>query len=394
MLKKFIPILICLTLLFLFITPLNRFSLSIKTNAAENPNNSVLMADNFIAKNPTQTWCYDAATVLKSLQMLYEKTNNLKYYNYIKKIIDDLVNEDGNISGYRLSEYNLDQITMGKLCLFLYQQTSAPKYKLAAENLRQQLETQPRTSDGGFWHKEIYPDQMWLDGLYMATPFYIEYGKTFNDTSCYDDGVNQLILMYSHAKDPETGLLYHGWDAKKIQNWANKTTGCSSSFWGRSIGWYMMALVDTLDYLPTNHKNRNDLINILRNLSAAIVKYQDSSTGTWYQVVDQGDKIGNYLESSSSCMFVYALSKASRKSYIDSDYLAAAQKGYKGILNQFITKNSSNIILNSTSNSAGLSSNRNGSFEYYTNVKKVNNDRRGIGPFIMASIEIETLRQN
>ena len=262
--------------------------------------------------------------------------------------------------------------------------------------LRNQFKTHPRTSEGGFWHKLSYPYQMWLDGLYMASPFLAEYGKLYFEPSCYDSAVTQFVLMEKHARDSVTSLLYHGWDEKKASQWANPITGCSPTFWGRAIGWYVMALVDALDYLPVDHPGRAQLIAILQRLSVGIKRYQDPAYGTWYQVVDQGYKSDNWREASASCIFVYAIAKAVRLGYIDRSYFDVAKNGYKGILNEFISvNNDSTINVTKICYSAGLDTGanptRNGSYAYYVSGtgSLVTNDGKGTGPFMMASVELE-----
>lgn len=335
-------------------------------------------------------WDYVVGTVLRGFQELYEETQNPVYYNYIKNTVDYVVLQNGVISGYKKSDYNLDMIKEGSILLYLYKKTGDIKYKIASDTLFKQLKEQPRTSDGGFWHKLIYPYQMWLDGLYMAEPFYAEYSSIFNNYADFDDVVKQFVLMERHALDNNTGLLYHGWDEKKVQIWANPVTGCSKSFWGRAMGWYMMGLIDVLDFIPDNYNKKDTLIDILKRLVNAVTKYQDSS-GCWYQVVDQGSREGNYLESSASCMFVYSIFKGIRKGYLSSNLLPCALKGYNGIIKNFIVKNGINYDIINTCCSAGLSNTRDGSYEYYISEPKCINDGKAIGPFILASIEYEKL---
>jgi unsaturated rhamnogalacturonyl hydrolase len=232
-----------------------------------------------------------------------------KYFSFIQQSIDRFVNDDGTIKNYRIDEYNIDNINEGKLLLTLYRVTEKEKYKKAADLLREQLKGHPRTNEGGFWHKKIYPYQMWLDGLYMGEPFYAEYAALFHETSAFDDIANQFVWMENHARDPKTGLLYHGWDESKQQRWANPQTGLSPNFWARAMGWYAMALVDTLDYFPPDHPRRAALIAILNRLAKAVQNYQEAKSGLWYQVVDKPNEKGNYLEASAACMFVYALAK-------------------------------------------------------------------------------------
>jgi len=258
--------------------------------------------------------------------------------------------------------------------------------------LRQQIKTHPRTSEGGFWHKRIYPSQMWLDGLYMAEPFYAEYAATFNETKPFDDIARQFILMERHSRDDNTGLLYHGWDESKKQRWANPETGRSPNFWARAMGWYAMALVDTLDHFPQQHPQRAELIAILNRLAVAISKYQERGSGLWYQVLDKADAKGNYLESSAACMFVYALAKGVRKRYLPATYLRVAESGYRGIVKEFLrTDANGQLNLEGTVSVGGLGGNpyRDGSYEYYLSEKVVTNDPKGVGALLLAATEME-----
>ena len=262
--------------------------------------------------------------------------------------------------------------------------------------LRRQLAGHPRTRSGGFWHKHIYPNQMWLDGIYMAAPFYAEYARTFDEPDAFDDIAHQIILIEEHTRDPQTGLLYHAWDESKQQPWADPETGCSPHFWGRAMGWYAMAIVDVLDYFPENHPRREAIIAILRRVSDALTRVQDEATGLWFQVLDQREREGNYLESSASCMFVYALAKGVRKSYLPEQFLAAARRGYRGILQEFITVDATGLVsLDKTCAVAGLGGNpyRDGSFAYYVGEKVAANDYKGVGPFILASLEMEEFKR-
>jgi unsaturated rhamnogalacturonyl hydrolase len=363
---------------------------------------SVRMAESEMIrhKNNYGFWGYVTGTVLKSMEGVWRATNNFNYYKYIQSTIDASVTNSGVISFYSPVNYSLDDINEGRILLLMYSETKSNKYKIAADTLRKQLKNQPRTSDGGFWHRNnvaagAYPHQMWLDGIYMANPFYAEYGKMFNEPADYDDVFTQLSIMEKYARDSITGLLYHGWDESRTQAWANPITGCSPSFWGRAIGWYAMAAIDILDYLPGNYAKRKDAIQIVARLAAALKKYQDPTKGTWYQVVDQVKGNGNWRESSASCMFVYTLAKAVRLNYIDKSYLDVAKKGYTGILEEFITTNTdSTINLTQICSVAGLGLSggvyRDGSYDYYVNqTTRASNDGKATGPFIMASLEME-----
>lgn len=337
-------------------------------------------------------WTYEHGVVLKGIEGVWYATGDGKYFEYIKRSMDHYVNADGTIRTYKLDDYNIDNINNGHALLMLYKVTGQAKYMKAAALLREQLKTHPRTSDGGFWHKKIYPSQMWLDGLYMGEPFYAEYAVTFHEDSAFDDIAKQFVLMELHSRDSKTGLLHHGWDESKKQRWADQTTGRSPHFWGRAMGWYAMALVDTLDQFPEHHPKREALLAILKRTASVVEKYQDKESGLWYQVLDKSSAKGNYLEASASSMFVYALAKAVRQGYLPASYLAVARKGYKGITNRFVeTVAGGQVNLNGTVSVAGLGGNpyRDGSYEYYLSEKVVTNDPKGLGAFLMAGVEME-----
>jgi len=337
-------------------------------------------------------WTYDHGLVLKGIERVWINTGDKQYFDFIKRSMDHFVADDGSIRTYSQDEYNIDNILPGRNLLFLYKATREEKYKKAAALLREQLKTHPRTSEGGFWHKKIYPSQMWLDGLYMGEPFYAEYAVTFNEPAAFDDIAKQFILMERHSRDDKTGLLYHGWDESKQQRWANPQTGRSPNFWGRAMGWYAMALVDTLDYFPEKHKQRAELVAILNRLAQAVAKYQEPRSGLWYQVLDKGTAKGNYLESSAACMFVYALAKGVRDGHLPDSYMQVARNGYSGILREFVkTDAHGQLNLEGTVNVGGLGGNpyRDGSYEYYLSEKVVTNDPKGIGALLLAAAEME-----
>lgn len=359
------------------------------------------MADSVIRRNPepwridfrkTPKWEYTQGLVLKAIYEVWLDTGDSTYFNYVKTYYDQFVREDGTIWKYKLTNYNIDRINPGKVLFKLYRDTGDEKYKKAILLLRDQMKFHPRTSKGGFWHKKVYPHQMWLDGLYMASPFLAEFAATFHEPELFDDVAKQLILMEQVARDSETGLLYHGWDESREQRWADPETGLSSHFWGRGMGWYAMALVDVLDFLPENHTNRPDIIAIINRLAEAVAAVQDPDSGLWYQVLDQKDREGNYLESSASTMFVYMLYKSLRKGYLDDEYIGVAQKGHEGILKHFIEVDENNEVhIHRACAGAGLGGNpyRDGSYEYYIQETIRSNDPKAVGPFILLSLEYE-----
>lgn len=337
-------------------------------------------------------WNYQWGLVLKGFEHLWRSIGEQKYFDYIRHNIDAFVQADGTVRGYRVDEYNVDRLNTGKALFALYEKTGALKYKRALDLLRSQLDTHPRTQSGGFWHKQIYPYQMWLDGIYMADAFWAQYAGTFGEPQAFDDIAHQIILIEQHTRDPKTGLLYHAWDESKRQRWANPETGCSPHFWGRAIGWFVMAIVDILDYMPHHHPCRAEIVTILQRTVEAIVRMQDPESGVWYQVLDQGKRAGNYLESSASCMFVYAIAKGVRHHYLPQACFVVAQRAYLGILTQFIQiDDASHVHLTHTCRSAGLGGTpyRDGSYAYYVSEPIVTDNHHGVGAFLLASVEME-----
>lgn len=335
-------------------------------------------------------WDYVHGLVLNSFEALYKKTKNRNYYTYIKNYADATIDQNSVVASYKLDTYNIDMVTSGSLLFELYATTKDPRYLAVLQQLRKQIEEQPRTASGGFWHKKIYPNQMWLDGLYMGSPFYARYTSVFEGGKQLDDIAKQFELIQQHATDPNTGLLYHAWDESKQMPWANKETGTSPNFWSRSMGWYAMALVDVLDYFPKDHPKQKVLVGYLNQLAVALVKYQDES-GLWYQVTDKGDKAGNYLESSGSSMFAYAMAKGANKGYLPSKYKAIANKAFDGLTTKLIqVAADGTLTITQACAVAGLGGTpyRDGSYAYYINERKKDNDPKATGPFILAALEL------
>ncbi len=369
---------------------------------------SVWMAESFLKKHPDSiavkegkpaAWDYEQGLMLKALEKVWYRTGEGKYFEYIRKDLDRYVQADGSIRTYKYDDFNLDNIPTGRALLMLAQQTQPDKEKYikAAHLLRKQIDNQPLTNEKGYWHKKRYPFQMWLDGLFMCEPFAAEYSILFNKPEHFDHIAHQFELIEKHAVDSKTGLIYHGYDESKEQKWADPKTGVSPHFWSRAIGWYAMALVDVLDYFPENHPKRQNLVQYLQRLAPVLAKYQDKQSGVWYQMTSQGNRKGNYFEASASCMFVYTLAKGVRKGYLSTNFLTIAQKGYAGILKEFIEKESDgSISLNKTVSVGGLGGNpyRDGSYEYYLSEPIRKNDLKGIAPFIFASVEIEISKEN
>ena len=337
-------------------------------------------------------WGYEEGTLLDGMAAEWHTSAVGADFAYVKAAVDKYVTEDGTITGYKADGHTLDDIEMGRAVLLVYRVTQQPKYYKAAKFLHEQLALQPRTASGAYWHKKIYPNQVWLDGAYMAGPFRAAYAATFHEPSEFDDIAKQLLLMDSHMREVHTGLLRHGWDESKEMKWADPKTGLSPEVWARAMGWYAMALVDMLDWLPQDHPERSELVAALNRTAAAVMHYQDKKTGLWWQVMDKGGKAGNFTEASASCMFVYALAKGVRMGYLSQSDEASARRGWAGIQKAFVTTGPDGLmVLNGTVTVGGLGGKpyRSGTFDYYIGEKTRANDAKGVGAFLLAGSEME-----
>lgn len=365
---------------------------------------SVRMAESEMVRNP-ESWQLDFQPALKwdychglelgAMLDVYDRYGDTKFYDYALAYADTMVNSDGTIKKYKVEEYSLDRINSGKFLFRIYEQTKNPKYKKALDLIRTQFDGQPRNEDGGFWHKKVYPNQMWLDGIYMGVPYLAEYAFRNNKPEDYQEVVNQIKIVARHTYDPANGLFRHACDVSKREKWADKATGQSQHSWGRAMGWYAMAMVDALDYIPAHESGRDSVLAILDQVARTLKKYQ-SPEGLWYQVLDKSGEEGNYLESSCSAMFVYALFKAVRMGYIAPSYFSVARKGYEGILNEFIKVDEDGLVsITRACAVAGLGGKdyRMGDYDYYINETVRDNDPKAVGPFILASLEWERLPQ-
>lgn len=366
---------------------------------------SNILVDNFIKLYPdtiaypteakSYKWNYEQGLIMEAMYRVWKSTGKDYIFDYIKKNIDYYVQENGAIRTYTYDSFNIDNITPGRVLLQLYEITRLEKYKTGADTLLKQIRNQPRTSEGGFWHKKIYPNQMWLDGLYMAEPFYAEYANMFFQPEYFDDIATQFLLIKKNLYDSKTGLYFHGWDETKKMKWADPVKGTSPNFWGRSLGWFMMAMIDALDTFPENHKSRNEILKMFTELSSALLKYRDEKSKLWYQVVDQGEREGNYIETSSSSMFIYAFAKGFNKGYLDESFINAAKESYNSLLINYLKPNEKNeLFLQNVCSVGGLGGNpyRDGSFNYYISEPKRVNDFKGFGALILAANEIESAR--
>lgn len=345
---------------------------------------------------PNLKWDYCHGLELQAMLDVYDTYNDQRIFDYARAYADTMIQANGSILTYKLEEYNIDRLNSGKFLFRIYDQTKEEKYKKAIDLLRSQLDTHPRNVDGGFWHKKMYPNQMWLDGLYMGAPFYAEYAYRNSRPMDYADVVDQVLLVAKHTYDPKNGLYRHAADMSRKEKWADPVTGQSAHSWGRAMGWYAMAIVDALDFIPKHEQGRDSMLVILNNIAAQVKNIQDKNTGLWYQVLDKSGEKGNYLESSCSTMFVYAIFKAVRMEYIDKSFLDVAIKGYKGILKHFIEVDKNGLVsITKACAVAGLGGKnyRMGDYEYYIGEPIRSNDAKAVGPFVMASLEWERLQR-
>ena len=339
------------------------------------------------------SWNYIDGCMLTALMEMASITGEERYSRFVRQCVDHFVGEDVSIRTFELEAHNLDDINEGRVLFELYRTTGEEKYRLAAKTLRDGLDKQPRTEDGNFWHKEIYPNQVWLDGIYMAQPFYALYQKNFGDGD-FSDIVGQIKNVRAKMCSEEKGLYFHGYDASKTAFWADPETGRSKNFWLRSLGWFAVALVDLLDIVPEGQE-RDELAGIFSDLMASIDRCADPETGMYWQVPDQGGREGNYLETSGSAMMAYAMLKGARLGVLDKEYAAKGRKTFNGIVEKYLTFTETGLDLGGICLVAGLgpenNRRRDGSYEYYISEPVVDNDAKGVAPFVLAYTEIKRL---
>lgn len=343
-------------------------------------------------------WDYIDGCMIMALLEIYSTTGEQKYLDFADYYEDFRIHDDGTIDGYDINTYNCDELNGGKNLFTLYKLTKKEKYKKALDKLYEQVKNQPRTKEGNFWHKRIYPNQVWLDGLYMAQPFYMEYETTFNSCKNVDDIYNQFFNVEKIMKDPETGLYYHGYDSSKSIFWADRQTGLSQNFWLRALGWFSMALLDTLNKAPDREcENWKKLKTIFIDLCESMLKFQDES-GMWYQVPNYPKKGKNYLETSGSAIYAYSLLKGFRTGILqDKKFQDAGIKAFEGICEKYLNTDSGKLSLGGICLVAGLGPEkdlrRNGTFDYYMSEPIVQDDAKGVGPFILAYNEYKQIKK-
>lgn len=364
--------------------------------ATSTPDTPAWNVEHTLQKKPTK-WNYVDGCMIKAIFDLYYATGEQKYFDFAKKYVDFYLNPDGTILGYKVEEYNCDQINMGKVLFDLYRATKEEKYSKAIELLYSQLKTHPRISTGNFWHKLVYPNQVWLDGLYMVQPFYLEYDMVFADGAYVKDVFSQFQNVVSIMEDKATGLYFHGYDEAKKLFWADKETGLSQNFWTRSIGWFAMALVDSIEKFDKKYESEySQLQGYLKNLMDALLKVADPVTKMFYQVTDKGGQGENYLETSGTCAIAYVLMKGARLGLLPEDYyhkgkeIFDAVAAHKLVLEDdtFVLKDICLVAGLGDAKGLGLDTRRDGSFAYYLSEPKVNNDAKGVAPFLFAYSEV------
>jgi len=348
-------------------------------------------------KSKATGWNYVDGCMILAMLEIYRATGEKKYYEFADAFIDYRVAEDGTITGYRVEEYNIDSVNAGKTLFALYEMNGKEKYRKAIDLIYSQIQTHPRTAENNFWHKQIYPNQVWLDGLYMGQPFYMEYETKFNNRKHYDDIFSQFANVVKYMRDEETGLYYHAYDSSKVAFWCDKETGLSQHFWLRALGWYAMALLDTLDKCEPGEEYKEEYENLKQvfiKLMDDMLKFQDES-GMWYQLPALGGKEPNYLETSGSAIMSYSLLKGVRLGFLPESYREPALKAFNGICDKYLKETDGELNLGGICLVGGVgpenNRRRDGSFEYYMSEPIVENDAKGVGPLLLAYTELRRL---
>ena len=330
---------------------------------------------------PAHEFHYHQGVFLSGMHHTWQVCGEQKYFDYIKAWVDDIVWDDGSIHDF--DSGMLDDIQPGILLLMLYKETHAEKYVKAVETLMAILKKWKKNRFGGFWHKAWHENQMWLDGLYMAGPIAAEYALTFNHPEFLDTAIEQALLMSEHMTDKKTGLLYHGWDDNCKAWWVNKETSLSTEFWGRAMGWFVVAILDILEFTPKDHPKYNILIEIEKNALEAVIKVQDEKSGMWYQVLDKGYLSDNWLESSCSALFAYSISRAVRMGIIDEKYITNAEKAFDGIIEYYTEMDGEDLLVGGVCEGTDVSN-----YEWYSTRTPRINDLHGEGAFLLMCAEL------
>ena len=339
-------------------------------------------------------WEYTPTLMARAFLELYARTGDTAYLNHVQRFADLFIAEDGSILTYKKSLYNMDRIQGGNFLIMLHAINPQPQYTIAIETLRNQLREQPRTSEGGFWHKQVYPNQMWLDGLFTGTSFYARYADYKPEPEAWSDIVNQFLIVDAHTRKAN-GLNHHGWDESRQMGWSDPVTGCSPETWGRAEGWYVMALCDVLELMPASQPERPALEAILRRVIDALLAVQDPQTHLWYQVPDRGGEEGNYLESTCSAMYCFGLAKGVRLGILPPEYKEQAAQVMDGLKTHKLRLNEDGTLsLIDCCAVAGLGGNpyRDGTYDYYVHERIRDDDPKGVAPLILAALELAKIQ--
>ena len=340
-------------------------------------------------------WNYIDGCMLTALTAMTDITGDMRYLDFVEEVADCFVQEDGSILTYRPEKQELDSINEGRILFRMAEKTGKEKYRKAADRLRADLAAQPRTAEGNFWHKKVYPNQVWLDGTYMAMPFLALYEKHYGRGD-YSDILKQLRIIHGRMRDPKTGLYYHGYDCSREAFWADPETGLSRNFWLRAMGWFSVALADLIEILPEEGEERQELAGMLQELMESLLTFADEKTGMYWQVADQGGRPGNYLETSGSAMIAFAMLKGCRLGVLEDRFREAGKKTFRGITDNYLKIRDGMIVLENICLVAGLGPeskpHRDGSYEYYISEPVVSNDAKGAAPFVLCYTEMRRLR--
>ncbi len=334
---------------------------------------------------PYRSWCYVQGYVLCGFEKLWAYTGDEKYFDYIKKFVDQHVTAEGSIRNF--TGESLDDIMAGTMIVAVYERYPETKYRVAADKVRETFNDYPRNADGGFWHGRALPHEMWIDGVFMGGMFLARYGAVIGDADyCFDEVTRQILLLASHCSKGDTGLFLHAYDEARRASWADPVTGLSPEVWSEGLGWYALILVETLKVLPVHHANREPVLNILRELVEGLRKTQDADTGLWYQVVDRGQRGDNWHDTSGSAMFVYAIQQAIDLGYVDPEkYGIVVKKGYDGIASKAVIRDDGLLDVYDAGDGVCVQN----SYEDYINYPKTVNAKEAVGSFLWAAVIVE-----
>jgi rhamnogalacturonyl hydrolase YesR len=352
---------------------------------------SIALAETILSRYPNpddipyKVWCYVQGYWLAGFEMLWKYTGDSKYFDYIRKFVDQHVTDDGYIPGVKFD--NVDDIMAGTMIVAMYETTSEHKYRIAADKIRAAFDVYPRNSDGGFWHSAKLPHEIWIDGVFMGGMFLTRYGSVIGDQAyCFDEITHQILTFAGRCRKGDTGLYLHAYDESRGVAWADPATGLSSDVWSEGLGWYALILVETLKVLPPEHPNRGAVMHVWLDLAEGLKKVQDSQTGLWYQVVDKGDQADNWQDTSGSAMFVYAIQRAIDLGYVETEkYGPVVERGYKGLVSKAVVNEDG--LLDIYDACDGVCVQR--SYEDYVNYTKTVNAKEAVGGLLWAATIVE-----